>query len=150
MAEITSVPHFRLRWTEPLAGLRKREHVLDVNIKGESDAAPLRGSITALSKDQLGPLPGGGLISSGRIVNDTADAQAASDLWRQVRADRITHWIPAESEAGKLDRSDLELQVIRGADNVEVYRSDIDRAAQPVQDMLSAAAKLHADIRLHG
>jgi hypothetical protein len=74
---------------------------------------------------------------------------ALESLWKQVKRDRIEQWIPkAAPDVGRMDRDDIELVVHRAADDVQTFRTDLDDAAQPVRDLLAAAAKLHTDVRL--
>lgn len=148
---ITPVPHFTVRWTEPLGALRTRQHELDLNLVGESGTSPLRGHISADTKDNLFSLPAGSHRGDTRMVNDEAGADVIEGLWKQIKRDRIEQWIPkVEGESGRLDRNDLELVVTRGANDVQTFRTDIKQAPQPVLDLLAAAAKIHADVRLHG
>ena len=150
MQAITPVPKFTIRWTEPLGALRTRQHELDVNVLGESGTTPLRGHVTAHTEDNLGPLPAGSARSETRFLRDADAMSAVESLWKQVKRDRIEQWIPrAADDVGRLDRDDIELVVERGANDHQVFRTDLNSAPQPVQDLLSAAARIHADVRLH-
>ncbi len=145
----TPVPQFTVRWTEPLSGLRTRVHALDVNVVGESGASPLRGHVTAHTEDNLGPIPAGGARAETRMLRGADEMTAVEALWKQVKRDRVEQWIPkAAPDVGRMDRDDIELVVHRGANDVQTFRTDLDDAAQPVQDLLAAAAKLHTDVRL--
>jgi hypothetical protein len=128
--------------------VRTREHALDVRVAGEGGTTPLRGHITADTKDQLGPLPGGGRISDTKIVKTPADVTAVEALWKQIKRDRVEQWLTKTDAPSKLDRDDIELIVQRGADRVEYFRADLEHAPQPIQDLLAAAAHIHAEIRL--
>ncbi len=145
----TPVPQFTVRWTEPLSGLRTRVHSLDVNVTGESTPSPI-GHVTAHTEDNLGPIPAGGARAETRILRGPDEMTAVEALWKQVKRDRVEQWIPqAAPDVGRMDRDDIELVVRRGANDVQTFRTDLDDAAQPVLDLLAAAAKLHADVRLH-
>jgi hypothetical protein len=145
----TPVPHFTIRWTEPLSGLRTRVQSLDVNVSGESGASPV-GHVTARTEDNLGPIPAGGARAETRILRGPEAMTAVEAIWKQVKRDRVEQWIPqAAPDVGRMDRDDIELVVHRGANDVQTFRTDLDDAAQPVKDLLAAAAKLHTDIRLH-
>ena len=144
----TPVPHFTIRWTEPLAGLRTRVQSLDVNVLGESGTSPLRGHVTSRTEDNLGPLPAGGVRAETRILSTPEQVGVVESLWKQVKRDRIEQWVPqAGPDVGRMDRNDFELVVNRGND-VQTFRTDLKTAAQPIQDLLAAAARLHADVRL--
>ncbi|MCB0877565.1 MAG: hypothetical protein KDC46_01090 [Thermoleophilia bacterium] len=152
MQAITPIPQFTVRWTEPLGALRTRQHELDVNVVGESGTSPLRGHVTAHTEDNLGPIPAGGSRSETRFLRGEDAMGAVESLWKQVKRDRIEQWIPevTGTDPGRLDRNDIELVVNRnGSESPQVFRTDLEHAPQPVQDLLAAAAHIHADVRLH-
>lgn len=148
--QLISIPKFTVRWTEPLSGMRTREHALDANVLGESGRTPLRGHITAATKDQLGPLPGGGARAETHVIRDMDAAKAVEQIWKLVRRDQMEKWLTAVEPGERLGRNKLELVVERNGRTQAFRVNDLARAPQPVQDLLSAVASLHAQIRMHG
>lgn len=148
---VPGMPPFSIRWTEPNGRLGKVEHTVDVKVHVPTDAKPvLTGHVTATSADFIGRIPSGSLISTSRVVNDDADLALASNLWKTVRDSHVNQWVPAAAApGGKLDRDDMELVVQRGKDKFEVYRTDIGKGAQPIQDVLAAAGHVVGELRLH-
>lgn len=146
---ITSIPSFTIRWTEPVGAARTRRFELDVDVVGEV-TGNVRGHITARTTDNLGRLPWGSDQAQTRILRGADSARAVEQLWKQVKRDRFEQWMPKVDErSGRMDRSDLELVINRGANSQHVYRVDLTAATQPVYDLLDAVTRIHTDVRLH-
>lgn len=150
LAGLISIPKFTVRWTEPLAGMRTREHALSADVVGESGKEPLGGFITAATKDQLGPLPGGGSRAETHIIRDMDAAVAVEQIWKLVKRDQTERWLTPVEPGERLGRNKLELVVERHGKSEAFRVNNLEKAPQPVQDLLSAVASLHAQIRMHG
>lgn len=146
---VRGMPPFTVRWTEPASAMRKTEHTVEVAVKVPNENRPLTGHITATSADFLGRLPAGSLISTSRVVNDDADLAKAQTLWKAVQGSNARQWLTrTDTPGGHLDRDDMELVIQRGREKFEVYRADLGKAPQPVQDVISAAGRVVGDLRL--
>ena len=148
MPSVTYVPHFSIRWTEPEGALTKLQHVVDVDVNEHAGKMPSTGRITTTSSTELGPIPAGDKFSEMRIINDDQSRTMATDLWKAVQRSNVRQWVPAADDAGRLGRSEMELIIDRPGGAQERYRADLKAPAQPIADVIAAAAKVIGDLRI--